>query len=180
MVGILADSGCRSDLPGPLRTTRTTLMWTGKKRLLAWILFVAIGAPSVFLFVRHEIRGDPGTTASAEFLRQSERLAAVVGDIQSVRPTGKLVAGRTASEPAYTTYTFVVTGTRDERRVAVLDGNQCRGYRRRRLLSGGRSVRQPSSANAHCRHYHRYSLRHGPPPAPFIGNTHRRAFRAQQ
>jgi hypothetical protein len=94
-------------------------MWTTRKRLVVWALFIVVAAPSIFFGVRYVFSSDPGIAVASDFLRRSGDLVSVVGDVREVQVVQKLAVGRTAAEPAYTIYTFVVTGARGERTVAV-------------------------------------------------------------
>jgi hypothetical protein len=94
-------------------------MWTARKSLVVWALVVAFAAPSIYFGAQHVLTNAAGTTAAADFVGRSEELVSVVGDIREVRVVRKLGVVATGGEPAYTVYTFVVTGTRDKRTVAV-------------------------------------------------------------
>jgi hypothetical protein len=80
---------------------------------------MTFAAASIYFGANHVLTNAPGTTAAADFLRHSEELVSVVGGIREVQVVQKLGVAATAREPAYAIYTFVVTGTRDERTVAV-------------------------------------------------------------
>ena len=94
-------------------------MWTERKRVFVFALFAVVAAPLIYFGARHALTIAPGTVAAADFLGRSEESVSVVGDIREVQVVEKLAVAATAREPAYRIYTFVVTGTRDERTVAV-------------------------------------------------------------
>jgi hypothetical protein len=94
-------------------------MWTERKRVLVWALVVVVAAPSIHFGAKYLLSRAPGTIAAADFLGRSEELVAVIGDIREVQVVDKLAVAATGREPAYSIYTFVVTGTREERTVEV-------------------------------------------------------------
>ena len=94
-------------------------MWTERKRVFAFALFVVVAVPSTHFGAKYALSIAPGTVAAADFLGRSDELASVVGDIRDVQVVEKLTVLAGAGEPGYAVYTFVVKGTRDERTVAV-------------------------------------------------------------